>query len=61
MIASPNVGNSNIRQEKEKLLNYKLRVTCMQKGIVFIFASYLDGVSVRNYAIGGFKKGEWQE
>jgi hypothetical protein len=31
----------------------------MQKGIVFVFANYLDKVLVQNYAIGGFKKGEW--
>ncbi len=58
-IASPNVDNANCRQEKDKKLNYKLRVICMQKGIVFIFANYLDKVLVQNHAIGGFKKGEY--
>jgi hypothetical protein len=59
LIATPNVGNANRRQEKGKKLNYKLRVIHVQKGVVFIFANYLDGVLVRNYAEGGFKKGEF--
>ncbi len=29
----------------------------MQKGIVFLFASALDRGLVRNYGVGGFKKG----
>jgi hypothetical protein len=33
----------------------------MQKGIVFVFANYLDKVLAWNYAMGGFKKGEWRE
>jgi hypothetical protein len=56
-----NIDNTNRRQEKDKRLNYKLRVICMQKGIVFVFANYLDRVPVWNYATGGFKKGEWWE
>jgi hypothetical protein len=58
LIVTPNVDNANRRQEKGKKLNYKLHVICVQKGIVFIFAGYLDRALVRNYAIGGFKKGE---
>jgi hypothetical protein len=29
----------------------------MQKGIVFVFANYLDDVLVWNYAMGWFKRG----
>ncbi len=29
----------------------------MQKGIVFVFANYLDDVVVWNYAMGWFKRG----
>jgi hypothetical protein len=61
LIATPNVDNANGRQEKSKKLNYKLHVICMQKGIVFVFANNLDGSLVPNYAIDGFKKGEWWE
>jgi hypothetical protein len=43
LIATPNVDNANRRQEKGRKLNNKLCVICMQKGIVFIFAIYLDG------------------
>jgi hypothetical protein len=59
LIATPNVDNANRTREKGKKLNYKLHVISVQKGIVFDFANYLDGVLVWNYAIGGFKKGEW--
>jgi hypothetical protein len=39
------------------MLNYKLHVILMQKGIiVFIFANYLDDVLVWNYAMSGFKR-----
>jgi hypothetical protein len=39
-------------------LNYKLRVTLMQKGIVvFVFANYLGNVLVWNYAMNGLKRG----
>ena len=48
MIATPNVDNANKRQKKVKKLNYKLHVILMQKGIVFIFANYLDDVLVWN-------------
>jgi hypothetical protein len=61
LIATPNVDNANRRQVKDKKLNYKLRGFCMQKRIVFVFENYLDKVLVRNYAMGGFKKREWQE
>ncbi len=61
LIATPNVDNANRRQEKSKKLNYKLHAICVQIGIVFDFANNLDGVLVRNYAIGGFKKREWHE
>jgi hypothetical protein len=37
---------------KGKKPNYKLRVISVQKGIVFIFANYLDKVLKRNYNIG---------
>jgi hypothetical protein len=57
LIATPDVDNANRRQEKGKKLNYKLCVIRIQNGIVFIFANYLDKVVVRNYAIGGFNKG----
>jgi hypothetical protein len=40
LTATPNVDNTNRRQEKGKKLNYKLPVTYMQKGTVFIFANY---------------------
>jgi hypothetical protein len=56
LIATPNVDNANRRQKKGKKLNYKLRVTLMQKGIVFI-ANYLDDTLVWNYAMGWFKRG----
>ncbi len=56
MIAITNVDNANRRQKKGKKLNYKLRVILMQKGIVFVFANYLDNVLVWNYPIGGFKR-----
>jgi hypothetical protein len=40
------------------MLNYKLCVILMQKGIVvFVFASYLDNVLVWNYAMSVFKRG----
>jgi hypothetical protein len=39
-----------------KKLNYNLRVILMQKGIVFVFANYLDNVLVWNYAMSGFKR-----
>jgi hypothetical protein len=39
------------------MLNYKLRVILMQKGIVvFVFANYLDDVLIWNYAMSGFKR-----
>jgi hypothetical protein len=58
LIGTPNVDNANRRQKKGKKLNYKLRVILMQKGIVvFVFANYLDGVLVWNYAMSGFKRG----
>ncbi len=56
LIATPNVDNANRRQKKGKKLNYKLRVILMQKGIVFIFANYLDNVLVWNYTMSGFKR-----
>jgi hypothetical protein len=60
LIATPSVDNTNKRQEKgKKLANHKLCVIRMQKGILFIFANYLDEVLVRNH-IGEFKKGEWR-
>jgi hypothetical protein len=40
------------------MLNYKLQVILIQKGIVvFVFANYLDDVLVWNYAMSGFKRG----
>jgi hypothetical protein len=56
LIATPNVDNANRRQKKGKKLNYKLRVILMQKGIVFVFANYLDDVLVWNYDMSGFKR-----
>ena len=57
MIATPNEDNANKIQKRQKL-NYKLRVTLMQKGIVvFIFANYLNNVLVWNCAMSGFKRG----
>ena len=38
------------------MLNFKLCVICMQKGIVFVFANYLDDVLVWNYFMSGFKR-----
>jgi hypothetical protein len=61
LIATPHVDNVNKRQAKSKKINYKLRVIHVQKGIIFIFANYLEGVLVKNYTVGGFEKGEWQE
>jgi hypothetical protein len=47
-----------IEDKKRQMLNYKLRVILMQKGIVvFVFANYLDDVLVWNYAMSGFKRG----
>jgi hypothetical protein len=46
LIATANEDNANRRQMKGKKLNYKLLVILMQKGIVFIFANYLDNVLV---------------
>ncbi len=46
LIATPNVDNANRRKKKGKKLNYNLRVILIQKGIVFIFANYLDDVLV---------------
>jgi hypothetical protein len=47
-----------IEDKKRQMLNYKLSVLLMQKGIVvFIFANYLDDVLVWNYAMSGFKRG----
>jgi hypothetical protein len=46
-----------IKDKKGKQLNYKLRVNLMKKGIVFVFANYLDDVLVWNYAMGWFKRG----
>jgi hypothetical protein len=47
-----------IEDNKRQMLNYKLGVILMQKGIVvFIFANYLDNVLVWNYAMSGFKRG----
>jgi hypothetical protein len=46
LIATPNVDNANRRQKKGKKLNYMLCVILMQKGIVFVFANYLDNVLV---------------
>jgi hypothetical protein len=57
LIATPNIDNANRRQEKGKKLNYKLRVILTQKGIVFVFANYLDNLLVWNYAMGWFKRG----
>ncbi len=58
MIATPNVDNANRRQKEGKTLNYKLCVILMQKGIVFVFANYLDNVLVWNCAMtmSGFKR-----
>ncbi len=56
LIATPNVDNANRRQKKGKKLNYKIHVICMQKGIVFVFANYLDNVLVWNYAMSGLKR-----
>jgi hypothetical protein len=38
-------------------LNYKLCIILMQKGIVFIFANYLENVLVWNLAMGWFERG----
>jgi hypothetical protein len=57
LIAIPYVDNANRRQKKGTKLNYKLRVILMDKGIVFVFANYLDNVLVWNYAMGWFKRG----
>jgi hypothetical protein len=46
LLATPNGDNADRREEKGKKLNYKLRVICMQKEIVFVFAIYLDGIPV---------------
>jgi hypothetical protein len=54
LIATPNVDIANRRQEKSKKLNYKLHVILMQKGIVFVFANYLDDALVGNYAMVWF-------
>ncbi len=56
LIATPNVDNTNRRQQKSKKLNYKLHVILMQKGIVFFIANYLDNVLVLNYVMSGFKR-----
>jgi hypothetical protein len=56
LIATPNVDNAHRRQQKGKKLNYKLHVIIMKKGIVFVFANYLDDVLVWNYAMSGFKR-----
>jgi hypothetical protein len=57
LIATPNIDNANRRQEKGKKLNYKLCVILTQKGIVFVFANYLDNLLVWNYTMGWFKRG----
>ncbi len=57
LIATPNVDNANRRQQKGKKLNYKLCVTLMQKGIVFVFANYLDDDLVWKYTMGWCMKG----
>ena len=47
-----------IEDKRKAMLNYKLRVILVQKGIVeFVFANYLDDVLVWNYAMSGFKRG----
>jgi hypothetical protein len=56
LIATPNVDSANRRQKKGKEQNYKLRVILVQKGIVFVFANYLDNVLVWNYTMSGFKR-----
>jgi hypothetical protein len=56
LIATPNVDNANRKQKKGKK-NYKLHVVLLQKGIIFVFANYLDNVLVWNYAMGWFKSG----
>jgi hypothetical protein len=57
LIATPNEDNANRRQKNGKKLSYKLRVILILKGIVFIFANYLDNVLVWNFAMGWFKSG----
>ncbi len=47
-----------IEDKRKAMLNYKLRVILVQKGIVeFVFANYLDNVLVWIYAMSGFKRG----
>jgi hypothetical protein len=53
LISTPNVNNANRRQKKGK----KQHVICMQKGIVIVFANYLDDVLVWNYAMSGLREG----
>jgi hypothetical protein len=58
LIATPNVDNANRRHKKGKKLNYKLRMSLMQKGIeVFVLAIFLDDVLVWKYNMSGFKRG----
>jgi hypothetical protein len=56
LIATPNVDNANRRQKKGKKLNYKPCVIFMQKGIVFIFANFLNDVLVWNYTMSWFRR-----